>query len=452
MKNFFKRLSHLQKNRYVGMYLYRHYKYKIYPLISAKVRIEHVCTNSDGVKYELIHKFKPSRITFNNLEVLKKDYNNNLSSIWVPNEDGILNIDGSITKLSKQKNKKVTTDSIIIISDRYEKADDNGESFYEWLLKNKPEYKNIYFAISKSSLHYDRLKAKNFNMLDMDSRLFRKKYKNADVIVSSICSDYIENYKQLRYNPFSKTTTSRFICLQHGVTYLKNIESLVLFSKKINSFIMSSEFEKKGLADSSIWFNSQLPVCGFSRSLVEVEKMKEYFILYMPTWTQELLDISDVTKSNLFIAIRKLCDDVFFNEYLKQQQLKLYIVIHPQLNEQMKTWSSLENQVVKVFSGTEIEYQKFIGNSSVLLTDASSVFFDGIYRDKPIVFYHPEGVLKEEIEKFDGIGPIAKTERELTKKLKDIALSNYAVNVDSEFRQKNTKDINEKIWELVLNG
>ena len=38
----------------------------------------------------------------------------------------------------------------------------------------------------------------------------------------------------------------------------------------------------------------------------------------------------------------------------------------------------------------DTSYQDLLNNSSVLLTDYSSVFFDFAYLKKPVIYYHPE--------------------------------------------------------------
>ena len=46
---------------------------------------------------------------------------------------------------------------IWILSDRVNKADDNGEAIFRYIMQNKPDKVDVIFALSKSSKDYDRL-------------------------------------------------------------------------------------------------------------------------------------------------------------------------------------------------------------------------------------------------------------------------------------------------------
>lgn len=450
MKNFLKRLFRLQKNRYVGMYLYRYYKYKIYPKIRNKVRIEHVCTNCDGVKYELIHKSKPVVILFNNSKVTIKEYNQNQTFIWVPNENGILKLDETTIELEKQKNKKITKNSIIIISDRYEKADDNGEYFYEWMQQNKPEYREVYFAISKKSSHYERLKAKNFNILDMDSTTFREKYENADVIVSSVYSDYIENHKALRY--FNKKANSRFIFLRHGVEY-RGADIAINAMQKINYYNISTDLEKDKFQNSKIWFDMQLKKTGMSRILAEFPKRNEHFILFSPSWTQEAYEKDNIKESFLYQSIQNLINDNELMSTLESINKKFKVLIHPQLSDTAKSWKELENEYTEILMGDEICYAEIISNCSVYITDTSSTFFDASFREKPVIFYHQEKrIINDMGFDYTDVAPVVETSRELCSYIRKYTVDGENQMLKSKYRLKNKEKTNENIWELVKNG
>lgn len=450
MKNFSKRLFRLQKNRYVGVYLYRHYKYKIYPKIRNKVRIEHVCTNCNSVKYELIHKSKPVDIRFNNSNIAIKEYNQNQSFIWVPNENGILKLDETTIELKKQQNKEITNDSIIIISDRYEKADDNGEYFYEWVQQNKPEYKSVYFAISKKSPHYDRLVKKKFKILDMDSATFREKYKNADVIVSSVYSDYIENHKALRY--FNKKANSRFIFLQHGVEY-RGADIAINAMQKINYYNISIDLEREKFRNSKIWFDMQLKKTGMSRILAEFPKRDEDFILFSPSWTQEAYEKDDIKESLLYQSVQNLINNNELVNTLNAINKKFKVLIHPQLGDTAKSWKELENEYTEILMGAEICYAEIISNCSVYITDTSSTFFDASFRDKPIIFYHQEKQIINDMG-FDyaDVAPVVETPSALCNYIKKYTVDDETQMLKSQYRLKNKEKINENIWDLVKNG
>ena len=120
-----------------------------------------------------------------------------------------------------------------LISDRVNKADDNGEALFEYVV-NHPELKVCpIFAISKASKDYQRLK-KTGKVIEFNGRLYKWYYLNGAKIISSQGEDYI-------YRPFAEYSycyadliqKSKFIFLQHGIIK----DDLSRWLKKINKNI-----------------------------------------------------------------------------------------------------------------------------------------------------------------------------------------------------------------------
>lgn len=451
MRSFLRRLKRLHDNRYIGMYLYRLYKYNLYTKLTSKPRIEHICTNKDGVKYELVYKKEPKIIKFNSELVNIKKYNENRCFVWLPNIDGKLEIDNVIFPICEKQRKQITEESIIIVSDRYEKADDNGEFFYEWISKNKREYKNVYFAISKSSTHYSRLENKGFKLLNMDSKKFRDKYEKADVVVSSVYSDYIENHKQLRYKR-DKTPSSKFIFLQHGVVY-RNSDVKLNSKQKINLLNISTFLEEELMKKSKIWFKQQINKTGMSRIETMTKSSDEKYILYSPTWTSEAFNSNDVRDSILYRSIQDMTKSKVLLKFLKCNKIKLKIIIHPQLCHDEKQWITLEKEFIEILLGQNINYTYEISNSLFYVTDISSTFFDAIFRGIPVAFYQPDArIINDMGFKYSNVAPVVNNNQSLVELFNKYITNNGKQEIDSLYKLDNAKHINERIWELVVNG
>lgn len=81
---------------------------------------------------------------------------------------------------------------IWLVSDRIDKADDNGEAFFAYLSAKRGPKPDVYFVISGKSPDYERLK-KIGKVIDRDSKEYLKLFLKADVIVSAHAEAYITN-------------------------------------------------------------------------------------------------------------------------------------------------------------------------------------------------------------------------------------------------------------------
>lgn len=452
MKSIYRRLQRLHKNRYEFLYLYRLFKYKLYPKFFKRPLLEVVCINSNGVKYELVAKALGDTIRFNNQELSIKKYSDTQGFIWLKNIDGEIKYGKNSYRLKKYNRRLITKDSIIIFSDRYEKADDNGEFLYEWVMSHKPDYKNVYFAVSKTSSHYSRLEKKGFRLLDFDSVEFRQKYKQADVIVSSVFADYIENHRALRY--FNSTPKSRFVCLQHGVTAMKSADLNINAQQKINSFVLSIELEREIFEHSKIWFKEQNPVIGMSRTIAPVNSSNTgSTILYVPSWTEEAYNKSNIEQSKLYKSIENFVKSEELSTFLARHNLTFKVIIHPQVCQQFESWQKLRSDRIQVENANDVSYKEEIAKCLALITDTSSVLFDAMFRGKPIYIYRPISEVLE--NKGIDMGEFVTTYKEIGKLLEEVEkviAGESKQQIPNNCMLTDVANINERLWELIING
>mgnify|MGYP000995975633 CR=1 FL=1 len=99
-------------------------------------------------------------------------------------------------------------------------------------------------------------------------------------------------------------------------------------------------------------------------------------ILYCPTWREknnfEFLNFSD---GNL----------VEFNQFLKENNLTFMVKLHPLYGNKIKFNDELSNICVYE-SKVNIDTQELLLLTDILITDYSSVYFDYILMDKPVIF------------------------------------------------------------------
>ncbi|WP_066065382.1 CDP-glycerol glycerophosphotransferase family protein [Neobacillus soli] len=117
-------------------------------------------------------------------------------------------------------------------------------------------------------------------------------------------------------------------------------------------------------------FNAYLAGLGLS-----IDKNKKT-ILYAPTWKGT--NVSKA-KNDMFQIIADMT-------YLKSQvgqEYNLFIKVHPFLYDQAKTFNEISSILIPDF----IDTNELLSTVDLLITDYSSIFFDYLVTDKPILFY-----------------------------------------------------------------
>ena len=98
--------------------------------------------------------------------------------------------------------------------------------------------------------------------------------------------------------------------------------------------------------------------------------------------------------------------------------MRLKFFIHPKLSELISSFTSNNDRIEIVEQGS-IQLNKLLMQSSMLITDYSSVCWDELYMEKPVLFYHFDADLYEAVTgsyidlSTDLPGPKCATEEEL---------------------------------------
>ncbi|EAL3889736.1 capsular biosynthesis protein, partial [Campylobacter lari] len=271
----------------------------------------------------------------------------------------------------------------------------------------------------------------------------------ASKVISSHCDEYLMRYITFR---------QQFIFLQHGVT--KDDLSRWIDSKKIDLFITSTKAEYDSIANNYNRYKfgkKEVLLTGLARHdvLLKNNKSDTKQILIMPTWRAGIVgniansskrDLKENSKQSEYfqkwnsllnsVSLKKLCElysyTIVFNPhpnimpYLNEFNLPFYIMITDQ-NESL---------------------QVLFCNSSLMITDYSSVAFEMAYLEKPTIYYqfdkeeffsshsYTMGYFSYEKKAF---GPVVEDEENLFKELESLLQNDckpfgvYKDNIDSTF-------------------
>lgn len=294
-----------------------------------------------------------------------------------------------------------------MITDRLNKAGDNGEAFFDYLVKSNFKKADYFFAISDCE-DYHRLKKQYGDKIVLyGTNKYKLKFLSVDSIISSHAENYIldpfEGYSE-PYRDLIKT--KKFIFLQHGVIKDDLSGWLNRFNKNITAFVTSAPAEWNSIAhgdykysEEQVWLTG---LCRFDRLYNDDKK----YITLMPTWRKYLMGGINrftgvwnagygFTESSYFKFFNSLINDERVIECAKKNGYTICFMPHPNTITSIDFFQKNDN--IKFFSIND-SYRQVFAESSLIVTDYSSAIFDFVYMRKPIFYTQFD---KEEFQKGD---------------------------------------------------
>lgn len=287
---------------------------------------------------------------------------------------------------------------IWLISDRVNKAGDNGEAFFDYISRNPDPRIKPYFAISPQSPDYKRLKKKG-RVIPFLGWRYKLLYLLGDCIISSQGEEYI-------FHPFQKYSglyrdmaqTQKYIFLQHGVIKDDLSGWLNRYNKNISMFVTTTIPEYESI------LNYQY---GYTPDVVKMTGLPRYDRLYrqekkvitiIPTWRAYLVTgiKPETGKRNLKPGFHESQYFAMYAGLLNSQRLfdaaqrmdySIAFLDHP--NMAAAGGEMTGDQRLKLLD-EETSYRDVFAQSNLIVTDYSSVAFDFAYLRKPVIYYQTD--------------------------------------------------------------
>ena len=330
------------------------------------------------------------------------------------------------------RNKK-----ILLITDRVNKAGDNGEALFLYLSKNKIKGLAVYFLIDRSSPDFKRL-SRIGRVIDRTSPYAKLLYLSADIIASSSADLVL-------FNPFSGYSLpyrdvfgdKKNIFLQHGVTkddlsdwinkYKCNFSGITTASSKETESFITPEY---GYTAGEVW---QTGLARFDRLYTALPK----YVTIMPTWRMYLSrwnkdkegtwSLSEsFMESRYFEFYNSLINDERVIHACESHGYTLAFMPHPNILPFIDLFD--KSPGTHHFT-TADEYRDVFSESALVLTDYSSLAFDFAFLMRPVLYSqfdreeffggqhaYAEGYFDYEL---DGFGEVAYTYESTVKNLID---------------------------------
>ena len=354
-----------------------------------------------------------------------------------------------------------------LIMDRDESADDNGEHFYRWLMKNHPEQR-AYFVLRKEARDWMRLEKEGFVLVDFNSPDYEELFKNCSKIISAHGDNYI-------FSSFPEHRYKDFVFLQHGIT--KDDLSGWMNGFPATLFLTAAKREYDSIAGDFNHYKyspKEVALTGFPRhdALLVSPLKKQKQILIMPTWRNYI--VGSKVSGNKRAKNPAFMETAYFRAWhslLHCKQLKelsekygFEVVFYPHQNCQPYLEEFDCPDYIRAVRQGECGIQELFLNASVMITDFSSVAMDMAYAERAVLYYQfdEEEFFRKHWEKGyfdyrrDGFGPVAVNEEDVLCELEKILKNGgdmplfYKERVDSFFAYRDGKSC-ERTYEAICN-
>lgn len=262
-----------------------------------------------------------------------------------------------------------------------------------WIVKNKNKFRNI---------------IKDTTFIEIYSFEWIKEILSSKYVISSHGASLWKSYNQI------------IISICHGIplkalfNFNKNIKIIdrlliPISIKKINYLIVNSDFTKRlfSVIYSALELNKIKPLgyprndCLFNSNdeslkhlnklLVGSEMESKKIIFYLPTFRTYNKD-EDIKIKKSIVLNQKL------NDFFKENNIILIYKPHPANENLFNSFSSKNIHLIKNedLVRHNLTINDLLSCIDILVTDYSSVYFDFLIIDKPIVFYCPDMETYEE--------------------------------------------------------
>ena len=333
---------------------------------------------------------------------------------------------------------------IWLLSEHGDDARDNGYVLFKYICENHPEIAAIYVCDRRNKKDWDRVACCG-RVIQKNSWLHKYYFKRADRIVTS----HIGDSEPWPIAQYEKRENQKIVFLQHGVTN-KNMSSVYGKWKRPADMVIATSRDESTWMQKTLGYNAEeIKIAGFPRFDL-LNKRGKRVILLIPTWRSQLGYVSYSNRSKyqygfMYSEYYKHYQSLITNEHLLElldrYDMHLYFYPHYEMQPFLHLFQSNCRRII-MCDINKVSVHELLNETSIMITDFSSVVFDYGYVNKPIIHYHFDakevltGILRDSYFSFEenGFGPIAFTEDEVIHNLEDYFTGTF--DIDGKYRKR----------------
>jgi CDP-glycerol glycerophosphotransferase len=332
---------------------------------------------------------------------------------------------------------------ILLIGERQDQACDNGFHLFRYIRKNHSEYP-VFYVIARGA---SDLRSIN----NLGNIIFYGEFRHyvywlaahrlANAHMGSCVPDTAICWSIERI--LRKHLGKKIAFLQHGISK-ENIPELFYSNTKFDLFVCGAAPEAKFVSSEFGYPKGTVQYLGFPRFDALHTGVSKKQILVMPTWRKWLLvgstwgkidqvSLNQFKESRYFKTYQDLINSPSLLSKIEDEGYQLIFFPHHEMQRVVDLFTSPSKNVT-IANEHKYKVQQLLLESTLLVTDFSSIAFDFAYMRKPVVYFQFD---RDEYEKGhyakgyfdyarDGFGPVVDTVEGVTSELSDfIGIEKY---------------------------
>ena len=297
----------------------------------------------------------------------------------------------NIKQISERR--KISSKKIYIVSNQLDSlVNEPIDSYTFFLYLQKNGIPSVYLIASKHKFAKELKEKEVKNVIYLDNPLNENEFLEKCYNELIHCKVYIS--EGCACNPhiyeFFKISQIKTVFMEHGITNNWESKFLANLQSKFKIVNVSSEFEKNTIEKMIRKYGYKVPkfVCGGLPRYDNIKQLNnEKNILVMFSCRPSLSKSLEIfEKSMYFKNLKQLLNDL--NKMAEERKLnKIYLGLHHQFVNRIPNILSLFKHYSKVEIVEIDKISEAIKKSSMLITDLSSVSFDFLFLEKPVIFW-----------------------------------------------------------------
>lgn len=273
-------------------------------------------------------------------------------------------------------------------------AQENGYYFFKHCMSHRSGKRlrsKIYYIIDSSSPDYKNVEPYNKNVLPYMSFKHMVYLLGAKNLVYTHSKNDCYIWRPNNSVIAERIRFKKHLFLQHGVTSLKKVDDFYGKDKAGDTdiYIVSSKREQNIVNKYFGYSKGQTPITGLPRwDALRDKSYNSNEITLVPTTRDWLVDVTrdKFLDSDFYAKYMELLNSAELKTTLAKYDLKLNFCIDEKYKEYFVN-DKIDNSRINICVIGTIPLNEILMRSKLLITDYSSVSYDMIYMNKPVLFY-----------------------------------------------------------------
>ena len=335
--------------------------------------------------------------------------------------------------------KKLLQRDIWIVREKRTEARDNGFHLYKYITTNHPEIE-VYYVITKNSSDYQKVKSLG-KIVRASSFMHYILWLSAKYSISSQQNGAVPDPTDVLYRyKWLCNKNQKVIFIRHGIQKDEMSHDFDYKKTRFSLVTCTAQREYDFIKKTYGYPNDKIKITGLCRfdNLSLIGGNTNKIILIMPTFRSWLAaqnrekEATDIEKQNFikspfYTAYSSVLSDNALLCKMRETGYKLVFYMHYSFQSFVPCFERFSNDSVTIATRQQYDVQQLLIESSILVTDYSSIFFDFAYMSKTEVFYQfdEEEYRKKHYQKgyfeyrTDGFGPVITDHKQLISWLND---------------------------------